>query len=96
VAGAWSATAGLLVIRSPFAAGTAILAGSVLALSVWLFRGEREQSYPLASPRAAGVKMAGGPGLPAAESFGVRPMAGQPTPETARRGRPVLLQLCSA
>lgn len=42
MAGAWSATAGLLISGSPWAAATALLALFVLALSVWLFRGERD------------------------------------------------------
>jgi ABC-2 type transport system permease protein len=52
MAGAWSATAGLLIAGSPWAAATAMVALSVLALSVWLFRGERDQ--PIGSLAAAG------------------------------------------
>jgi ABC-2 type transport system permease protein len=43
MAGAWSATAGLLIAGSPWAAATAVLALAVLALSAWLFRGTRAE-----------------------------------------------------
>jgi ABC-2 type transport system permease protein len=55
MAGAWSATAGLLIAGSPWAAATAIVALSVLALSVWLFRGERDQAIGATPARAAAV-----------------------------------------
>jgi ABC-2 type transport system permease protein len=44
MAGAWSATAALLVAGSSWAAITATLAVSVLGLSIWLFRGQGEES----------------------------------------------------
>jgi ABC-2 type transport system permease protein len=66
MAGAWSATAGLLINGSAWAAVTATLALSVLALSAWLFRGEGDQSYQLTPSRSVRAMAAGGPQLPAA------------------------------
>lgn len=66
MAGAWSATAGLLIAGSAWAGITATLAVSVLALSIWLFRGERDQSYQLTPSRSVSAMAAGGPQLPAA------------------------------
>jgi ABC-2 type transport system permease protein len=66
MAGAWSATAGLLVAGSLWAGATAALAVMVLALSVWLFRGQTGQSYQLTPSRSVSAMAAGGPQLPAA------------------------------
>jgi ABC-2 type transport system permease protein len=66
MAGAWSATAALLVAGSSWAAITATLAVAVLGLSIWLFRGQGDQSYQLTPSRSVRAMAAGGPQLPAA------------------------------